>query len=513
MLLRERIILTILWKKSIALMSAGAATTLAFAPFFCWWIVFFTLPYLMVTLRRAVSEKYTRHAWYGWCFGFGYCVASTYWIANALLVDASTYAIFIPFATAGLSSVLALYFALMTAVMWRYRTLGIVPYTALFAVSWVGTELLRSFLFTGFPWNLLGYAWGAYDMTLQAASLGGVWWLSALSVVLASQPLWWFERQKKAVCVICVSACVLLGYGALRLHNNPTHYHAHVQLRLVQAAIPQALKWDQEHKIAAFRKHVELSRLPADVPPTHIIWPESAMTSPFGEGDDIAQLLQEIAPVGGALLTGVVRIDPHSTQAQPIIYNALQSINAKGEIEVIYDKRLLVPFGEYMPLRSLIPFKKLTAGTIDFRAGEKATALQATGAPALRSLICYESIFPQLSHGSYPAWIVNITNDAWFGDSTGPQQHFHMARMRAVEQGVPLVRNAGAGISAVVDSYGRILHVLPVGAVGVLDSGLPLPASSETLYSRFGIGILVVTLCLYIAMGFWSRLRKSFLHL
>jgi apolipoprotein N-acyltransferase len=285
----------------------------------------------------------------------------------------------------------------------------------------------------------------------------------------------------------------LMGYGAVRLHQNPTAYEPDILLRVVQANIPQTLKWDKNAEMGNLQKHITLSLSDGYSKVTHLIWPESAMTFRLEQGGFWTGELAKIVPPQGALVTGVVRVERTEDGALAHLFNSLNVLRSNGDISAVYDKRKLVPFGEYVPLRSVLPLDKITPGGQDFSSGTYGGAVAMHGAPDFRPQICYEAIFPWLSADAYPHWILNITNDGWFGLSTGPHQHFEMTRMRAVEQGVPLIRAASGGISASVDAYGRVLKSLPLNTHGVLDTALPKPAAAPTLYGRYGQGVLLLS--------------------
>jgi apolipoprotein N-acyltransferase len=489
------------WRTCLLLCVAGALASLCFAPFFWSFVLFVALPILVVCLRSLSDDAKIYHDFlYGFAFGLGHFLVNTYWIANALLIDAATYGWFIPFATFGLSAVLAIYIGLVAILMRHKRGAPIIPYSFAFAACWLLAELLRSHLFSGFPWNLLGYVFTSNNVSIQAASLFGVYGLSAISALLALVPLWWLERRIMATWLALGALLMLLGFGAWRLHENPTSYYQNIRLRLVQAAIPQQLKWDPQHKLEAFKQHIALSQVPASTSPTHIIWSESAMTSPFKQDDYPAKILSEIASPFGSLITGVVRVAKEPS-GRILLYNSMQAITSAGVIDAIYDKRALVPFGEYMPLRSWLPFKKLTEGTVDFQAGDSQNIQVTKGAPPFYTIICYESIFPTLSQNQGAHWLLNLTNDTWFGDSAGPRQHLQMSRMRAVEQGLPLVRSAGSGISAVIDPYGRILASLDINQKGVLDYDLPQPANKKPIAANYSLHIAIIFLLLFATIG------------
>lgn len=499
------------WQHALLLMVGGALATTALAPFFLSSLLWMSIPMLCLVVRHAARPSSA--FWSGWWWGLGYSLFSIYWITHALLVDAEAFGWLIPFALLGIGGALALYHGLIAFASYYVRHLPIVPYCLSFALIWTVAEIARSVLFTGFPWNLIGYSAASNNVSMQLASIGGIFWLSLLVVTCATLPLWWIMHQRRATLIAIGIFILAHGYGAWRLYTHPTVYEPHVRLRLVQAAIPQNLKWSPSGRYDAIDAHVMLSLSKGYKTITHILWPESAMTFRFSEGDLWANRLARIAPQRGSLITGVVRaIAPTSPNDPPILYNSLQSITRQGTIDAVYDKRHLVPFGEYIPLRSILPLTKITHGSIDFSTGDSDAPLTTYGAPPMRPLICYEAIFPWLSDNAHPAWIANLTNDGWFGESTAPYQHLHMARMRAVEQGVALARAANTGISAVIDPYGRILASLELGARGVLDHNLPKATPSPTFYSRFGYSALILSCIVYGIIIALYHPRKFFIH-
>lgn len=478
--------LTGIWRV-LAAMLFGLAATLTLSPFYflpLLPVAFCGLYWLLVAVpsrRRAALD--------GWWFGVGMFASGLYWIANALLVDAEKFGWLVPIAAVGISGGLALFPALAAAVFFRFRRLGGFRGVWLFALLWSAEEWLRGHLLTGFPWNLTGYAWSFSDTTLQLYSFLGVYLTGLLSVVLALLPAAFIvgDRITRRACALYAAGfLLLLGLGYQRVADAPHAFVPGVMLRLVQPAIAQSLKWDPDYQAEGLQKIATLSMSAGREQVTHVIWPESAMPFPFNSGDVWAKRLAELVPPGGVLMTGTTRFTGSRDAGNLQVYNSVQAVDGSGEVVMRYDKAQLVPFGEFVPLRSVLPLEKITPGTLDFSRGEAGRSYKVGAAPPFRPLICYESIFPALAEGAYPAWLLNVTNDAWFGDSTGPRQHFEMARARAVEQGVPLVRVANTGISAVVDGYGRILRELPLGATGVIDAPLPEAASHPAFFAQYG---------------------------
>lgn len=491
------------WRNVLALFF-GVCATLTLPPFFL-------LPFLPVAFCGlywlVIAAPNARRAAYdGWWFGFGMFAVGLYWIANALLVDADQFGWLVPFAALGIPAVLGLLTALTMMCFYRMRgTAGGFRSLWMFALFWLGGEWVRGHVLTGFPWNLSGYAWSFSETTLQLYSFFGVYITGFFTVLLALVPALLASQarhSRKMACAMSALFLAVLGAGYMRVAHAPRENVPGVMLRIVQPSIAQKLKWDPEYLMEGLQKTAKLSLSAGKEQVTHMIWPESAMPFPFVSGDIWAHRLAEMTPPGGALLTGVTRMRGSPEAHNLRIFNSLQAVDSRGEVVMTYDKVKLVPFGEFVPFRSFLPIEKITHGTMDFSPGKPGKNYKVLGLPPLRPLICYESIFPALSDGAYPAWLLNVTNDAWFGDSSGPRQHLEMARARAVEQGVPLVRAANTGISAVVDAYGRILKQLPLNVTGVIDSPLPQPAIQPTIFTLYG-KYLTILLGLFSAILFY----------
>ncbi len=426
----------------------------------------------------------------GWWFGVGHFASGLYWVAEALLVDADSHAWLIPFAVGGLAAGLGLFPALAAALTrmvvgagWAVGAGRVLAFAGL----WTLVEWVRGWIFTGFPWHLVGTAWSGVDAMLQPAALFGIWGLSLLTVAAAAAPACLADgRRGHAVLAGSALALALAWTGGLvRLAAAPdADTVPGVRLRLVQASIPQRLKWLPELRAQHLATHVTLSLrppVPGAPAPTHVIWPETAVPFLLLEDEAARAAAARAVPSGGLLITGTVRADGRG-QA----WNSLVAIDRTAAVVATYDKAHLVPFGEYAPLRGILPLGKLIPG--DFVAGPGRVTLRLPGLPPASPLICYEAIFPSrvLAASDRPAWLLNVTNDAWFGAGAGPRQHLATARMRAVEEGVPLVRAANTGISAVVDPYGRVVARLGLGVAGVLDADLPRALGAVTPYGRLG---------------------------
>jgi apolipoprotein N-acyltransferase len=437
----------------------------------------------------------------GYAFGLGFFTAGLYWIAIALFVDISAYWWALPFAVLGVPAFLALFPAAAMGIVGlvaRRLGLGGVARVCLFAVVWSAVEWLRGHVLTGLPWNLPGYAWsGGFPgaiAVLQSTAWIGIYGLSFLTTLAGALPALFGEptlvRQSAlqrfwpaiaAALLLLVPACA----GAIRLAMAPIDL-TDIELRLVQPAIAESLKWDPAAAEANLRRLTELSAQPTGHPLAAVLWPEGAV--PFLlERDAVHRAaIAAAAPPGGYVITGGLHGEPATGQPTSF-YNSIEAIDPTGAIRAVYDKAHLVPFGEYMPLRSLLPFDSFIPGPADLGAGPGPRTIALAGLPPFSPVICYEAIFPGMviDRRDRPEWILNVTNDAWYGRSSGPYQHFAIARTRAIEEGLPLVRVANNGISGVVDPEGRVLAHTRLDSVGYADVALPA-ARAPTLYAQAG---------------------------
>lgn len=450
----------------------------------------------------------------GWLFGAGSFLVGLSWITEAFAVDAARFgalawpALLLLAAGLGLFPALSLVTARAFAGQRGRPSLAI----ALIA-SWSAGEWLRGTILTGFPWNIAGYSLGASDALLQVTALVGIYGAGLFAVAVAVLPALAFSEGRMWPLVLAV--LLLVGawcYGAQRLSEAPPGALAGVRLRIVQPNIPQQLKWaDAEREgIVARLLYLSGQYVEGAAPPTHIIWPESAVPFLIADAPSVRARLASILPPGGMLLTGAVRRTfTHDSQAA--LLNSIVAIDARGEITSAYDKVRLVPFGEYRPFRRiLVAFPKLTVGEIDFIPGKMRGVLAVAGLPPAWPLVCYEAIFPTTlpAAAPAPAWILTVTNDAWFGTSWGPHQHALSARVRSIELGLPLVRAANSGISMVTDAYGRELARLPLSGAGVLDLGLPGHLADRTIYARWGEVPFAFVLILLTAAALLIRERR-----
>lgn len=486
------------WRRWLAAAGLGALAAGAMPPVSATPVLLIAFPGLVWLLDGARGAGGAARD--GWWFGFGFLVAGLYWIANALLVDAARFGWLVPFAVLVVPAGLAVFVAAGTAFAKLFWARGAVRVLAL-AVSWTAAELLRGHVLTGFPWNLVGYTWSWSDAMLQGASLVGAYGLSLATVAVAASPAAPWEPGRgpvgRSAWSAPVAAAVLVAvagaWGAARLGGASDEAHPGVMLRVVQANITRTQKWDPALREENLRRHLALSEQPGHQAVTHIVWPETAVPFLLSIEPEIAARLGAVVPPGGLLLAGTLRTELGEDGRIANIWNSVQAVDASGALVAAYDKAHLVPFGEYVPLRGMLSALGLGGmlpGALDYSAGPGARTLALSGLPRVSPLVCYEAIFPGavVPSGDRPDWMLNLTNDGWYGRSAGPYQHFAMARVRAVEEGLPLVRAANTGISAVVDAWGRIRARLDLGETAVLDSPLPV-AAPPTLYARYGLAI------------------------
>lgn len=515
--LAHRVILAEGWRRAALAFAAGAIGALAMPPFGFWPALALSLTCAVWLIdgcaagqRFAAAATLRSAAWVGWCWGFGYFVASLWWLGAAFLVDPGTFGWLMPFGVVGLPAICAVYPALGFALARLIWSRGAARIFAL-AFGLGVSEWLRGHLFTGFPWNTLGMALGQTLWLMQGASLFGLYGLTFLAVLILASPATLGTGHTRAgrwgpVTVAIAALVALAGFGALRLAGGTAPPVAGVKLRIMQPNLAQDAKFGPDNGREILNHYLALSDRSTSPTATglanvtHLIWPESAF--PFllnREPYALAEIGKALRP-GSVLITGAAREGEPAPDGRRRFYNAIEVVDHDGAVAATYDKLHLVPFGEYVPafverLLGTLGIRQFVQIPGGFTAGDHRTALDVPGLPPVAATICYEAIFPGdiLPDGARPGLIINVTNDGWFGDTPGPRQHFAQARLRAVETGLPLVRAANTGISAVVDPYGRVTASLPVGVEGVIDASLPSIAD-RTIFDRFG-AIIVYGLC------------------
>ncbi len=523
--LARAIVLASGWRRRFIAFVAGAASSLAMAPFDAWPVLAFTFPVLVWLIDGSGGGKSGLRAAFGagWWFGFGYFIAGLYWIGNALLVEADQFAWLLPFAITGIPAGLAIFTGLGTLIarlLWTQGPLRILA----FATGLLLTEWLRGHVLTGFPWNTFGYALAAMPPVAQSAAFIGLWGLTLIALVTLASPALLAdpaEITRRPYSWLIASALLiafLAGAGFYRLSIAEVRQVEGVRLRLMQPNLQQDEKFNPSAKQKVMDLYTSLSDRATrpesqgvrDV--THLIWPESAFPFYLEREADALARIADLLPPGVILITGAARLEQQ--QGAQRVYNSIRIIGDDGAILSTYDKVHLVPFGEYLPFQNFLEslgFQQLTRVRGGFTPGTARRTLSIPRLPLAAPLICYEVIFPGqvLPEGRRPSLLLNLTNDAWFGITPGPYQHFAQARLRTIEEGLPLVRSANNGISAVVDPFGRIVSMLPLGREGVLDTTLP-QSISPPLYSRLG-DIPVMFLLALFAFILWRSRRSAVL--
>ena len=443
-----------------------------------WWFV--TLPALALLLRLLAQQTAVTGAWMGWCAGAGYFAAALNWIVQPFMVDAARDGWMAPFAVTFMAFGLALFWALASWAALRTKAplLGLIAGLGL-------AELARGYVLTGFPWALIGHVWIDTPVAQVAAMVGP----SGLTLMTLTAAALLAGARPRSVAAAMALGTGLWGFGAWQL-GQPTPTEPGVTLRLVQPDAAQDSKWDPAHAQEYFDRLMSATAAPGKV--DMVIWPETALPYLVVDNPDLPAMISGAAQ-GALVAVGLQRVE--GTRG----WNALQVFGRDGSLVASYDKHHLVPFGEYIPFGdaaydwfNIAAFASRTGHA--YSAGPGPVVLNLGHVGRVMPLICYEAVFPQDLRGTArPDWILQITNDAWFGTWTGPFQHAAQARLRAVEQGLPLVRVANTGVTEVVDARGRVTAALPFGTQGFLDAALPgaLPA---TPYARWGEGPVLVWL-------------------
>jgi apolipoprotein N-acyltransferase len=478
-----------------------------------------------------------------WGFGVGFFGAGLYWVTLSMLVEPEKYAWMIPFAVLLLGGGLGLFMAVhgwLYGVVRKRCAAPLLLWLA-FATIWGVLEWVRNWFLTGFPWNPLASVWMPFDAPLQGVSVFGSFGMGIISCLIFTLPLPLGQGVRgvgRAVAAPIAVLLLLVGYGAVRLADAPAVGQAatHVHMRLVQPNVSQAEKWDADKRVPMLQAMVAQSTQAATTVPDLIIWPETALTFDILRNTNLRRQLGRTLAARQYLITGALAMQWGAPQpsdrglVQPLekLQNSLFVLDHAGDIVHQYDKVHLVPFGEYVPLKDVLPIAKITHGRTDFTPGDRLQSVVLDAhIPAFSPLICYEIIFPGAAMPAFsdsvvrPQWILTITNDAWFGQSAGPYQHFATARLRALEEGVPVVRVANTGISGVIDGYGRVWQKTALMQAAVLDSPLPQPVDGDTLVvqmrqwcdgvlpGRVGSFPLLVLLGVIVAAGGYRIVRKG----
>lgn len=492
--------------KKITALLLGLLSVVALPPFYQLYVLFITLSGLFLLTEN--SEKGSKAFAVGYWFGFGFFSLGFSWVGNALLIDETTQWLY-PLCLLGAGLFFGFFTAFPTYIAYKFK--GTYFKFIAFCSLLVIFEWTRSFALTGFPWNQFGSVLAFDIRLLQTASVFGTYGLSLL-VVLACSALGLYLNEKDAksgiisVGIILIISAVIITYGNQRIQNNTFFDNSNTKVRMVQPNIPQKFKWDKSSLIENLRTYVDMSQDPGFEDANIVIWGETASPFPLDMEYTYLDYVANAAPEDGYLITGSMRYEYNREDKIYQPANSLFIIDSYGNIEDFYDKHHLVPFGEYIPLKEYLPdwIKPITKVVANFNRGDGNKTMSIGDYPAFGPLICYEIIFPSevVNKDNRPQWLINVTNDGWYGDSMGPYQHLVTTQLRAVEEGLTVARVANTGISALISYTGEILASLPLNKSGNLDVYLPRNISTKTFYGEHGNFIILILFVLNIIMIF-----------
>ncbi|GGE29227.1 apolipoprotein N-acyltransferase [Agaricicola taiwanensis] len=513
---RDRV--TLQWgiARAITACAAGALGALAMAPIGAFPVLILSFAVLTWLIDGAGAAGGTSRAVFaaarsGWWFGFGYFLAGLWWTGAAFLVDAEAHAWLMPFAVIALPAGLAFFHALgagLARLLWSAGSARIFALAGALGVA----EWLRGHILTGFPWNSFGYALADNQFLGQAASIIGLEGLTVITILVFAAPATLLDAPRRwaPTALAAVALIILAGFGILRLQLAEPAFREDVLVRIMQPNVQQDDKFRPSEGERILQRYLTLSEVATgpersgieDV--TLLVWPESAFPFLLSETPEALGRIGQFLPDGVTLVTGAVRAEGAAGGRR--YFNSIHAVSSDGAIIATYDKLHLVPFGEFLPFQSQLEAMGITQITRlpgGFSWGRERRSIALSESLTATPLICYEAIFPNnlIGDGPRPDMLLNVTNDGWFGATTGPYQHLAQSRVRAIEQGLPLIRAANTGVSAVVDPYGRILAQMPLGTSGSLDAVLPaaLPA---TLFAQGGwaSGVILLVLCFVSAV-------------
>lgn len=512
------------WKRSKtvlkcwAILCAGVVAPFVFPPFVnIFWGYLALIGFLAFLFFKPRSKKELFGVAYLFGFGF-YCVGFS-WINNALLIEEDRFSAFIPLVIFAIGAFFGLFWAI--PALFAAGNRSVYQRMIAFSAAFVLMEWVRSFIFTGFPWNLLGTALSFSPYFIQGAAYIGTYGLSLLLLLFCCGTSLFIigllqKRFYRGSAVFLLLPMVFI-WGAARQIDNSQCLNCDVQnkfvVRLMQPSIPQTFKWHPALLYKNFRQYIDLSKVGAEegfMPLDEVdlvVWGETA-TPYFLDRDEEHRLeIKEAIPKGGFLATGILRAGMENGRIVP--YNSLYVLDDKADIKDYYDKSHLVPFGEYLPFRDYLPdFMAPVADVVgDLGKGEKYKNINIRGLPLMGGAICYESIFPKqvLNPDKKPDILLVLANDGWYGISAGPYQHLAATQMRAVEEGITVIRSANTGISAVIEPSGRIVKRIELNDIGVADIKLNFPLAKDTFYGRYGniipLSLIAVMLLFVVISG------------
>ena len=509
--LAETMMLSHGWRRFLILVAAGAIAATSVPPLFFLPALFLALPVWIWALDGAerkhtlLGRAFGPAFWIGFAFGLGYFSAALHWLGAAFIQQGGIFLVLMPFGVVGLAAILAIFWGLGSALahaMWTGGWVRIVTFTAALALA----EWARGHLFSGFPFDLIGYALTGNDQLMQLASVTGTYGLTLIAILLATTPalIWPADQRGWALRVLpftlaMAGLALQVGFGYWRLNNVVVTPRTDMKVRMVQPLILDHADWTQgdPEKIIATLLDLSSQKLtPADAGLegiTTLVWPESVFPFFLSSYPDALARIARALPDNTTLLTGAPR-EPIGDDGAPIPdnpgFNSILAIDTNGEVVASYDKSHLVPFGEYLPFQSfwrLFGINQFVPGTNGWAPGDGKRLMQVPGTPGFLALVCYEAVFPgDIGDPGAAEFILNITNDAWFDGSLGPEQHAHLARMRSVETGLPMLRAANTGVTFATDPLGRITASLVPVQPGVLDVVPSNKLAEGTLFNRLG---------------------------
>jgi apolipoprotein N-acyltransferase len=510
-----------LWRGRGLALLAGLAAALAHPPFgvLPGLLGYALLLWLLDTIDgpRPLRSAFLR----GWLAGLAYFGLGTWWIAEAFMVDAANQGWMAPFAVAAMAGGLALFWGLAALLYRLIRPPG-VRRVLVFAGAFAVLEWTRGHVLTGFPWNLPGETWRAGSPPSQAAALVGAYGLTWITLAIAAAPAVWREglAGRKAIAAAAAMLTALYINGWMPSHAAPKTTSPTV--RIVQANIQQSAKWDADSFARIVQAYVGLTAKPyaAGKPADIVVWPEGALPAAIDDylapGTWVRQAIVDALQPGQLLLIGGYRYE--GTPDKPVYYNSLIALKrGPADIEVVgvYDKHRLVPFGEYLPMDALLTklgVKSLAHLGDGFETGPRPAPLRIAPDLIVQPLICYESLFPRLAKPDPSVRaLVNVSNDAWFGVTSGPLQHLNLASYRAIETARPIIRATPTGVSALIDARGKIVPNarLDLGETGVIDGMLP-ETGMATPFARLGHGPFWALILISMFAVFRPKAVKGF---
>lgn len=497
----------------------GALSVLALPPYYCLPLLFITISGLFYLINKSDSPKqaFSRGYW----FGFGFFGLGFSWIGNALLVEGGIVSWLYPLVPLVSGAFFGLFIgfpALLTHIIKGFWGRFIS-----FPAFWVLFEWIRSFIFTGFPWNLLGSTLSFSPLLIQTVALGGTYLLSLLVLYLSLSPQIYLHRRNKihligSMFFFGLLSGFILTYGYIRLQSYQPSSLSDYQIRIVQPSISQDQKWNRQTLEQNFQQYIDMSRLPSASPLSLTVWGETASPFPLDLEPSRQQQITSATPNGGYLAVGSIsyRLNPDGS------YNPLNTMflfDSQGHIQAQYSKSHLVPFGEYIPFRRWLPsaVRPFTKVIADFATGHGPETFHLNNLPSFGVAICYEIIFPHqiIDKTEPPSVLLNLTNDGWYGKSSGPYQHFEATRLRAVEEGITIIRAANSGISGIFSPTGILSGEIGLHQQGISDTYLSHPLSIPTFYKIYGnkiplFIILILAICGITASIYSTKEAKSF---